>query len=365
METIKVGVVGCGNISDIYFQNLSEFDKVDVFACADLKEELALEKAERYQIPNALSVPELLEHPEIELVINLTPPKVHADLSIRALENDKHVYSEKPLAVTKEDGLRILEKANEKGRMAGSAPDTFLGGGLQTCQDLVQSGAIGDPVAATAFMMSSGPEQWHPNPDFFYQEGAGPLMDMGPYYLTALIQMLGPIEAISASASTHYPERVIQSGERKGEVIKVETPTHFSGNLTFKSGVEGVMMMSFDIAAPHPPSIVIYGTEGTLRVPDPNHFGGPIFLQRKGEVDWTEVDIRYSYVENSRGIGVLDMVTSIQEGTPFRANGQLAFHVLDAMKAFYESSDQGERVRLGSTCAPSPLLEESLQKTRG
>ncbi|WP_431801250.1 Gfo/Idh/MocA family protein [Halobacillus andaensis] len=359
MEKVKVGVIGCGNISDIYFKNLSSFSSLEVVACADLNEKLAKDKANEHHLPESLSVNELLTHPEIELILNLTPPKVHAEISLLSLEHDKHVYSEKPLAVSKEEGQLIINLAKEKNLFVGSAPDTFLGSGIQTCLDLVQKGEIGTPVAATAIMMNGGPEQWHPNPEFFYQEGAGPLFDMGPYYLTALIQLLGPIDSVFSSSTINFPERVIKTGEKQGKVIKVETPTHFSGNLEFESGAVATMIMSFDVSVANPPSLEIYGAEGTIRVPDPNHFGGPVLLKKKDEYKWREIELQYPYTENSRGIGLLDMVSSLQHATPFRANGELAYHVLETMVAFCESSEMGERRKLESSCKPAPLLAEN------
>ncbi|MGP4076888.1 Gfo/Idh/MocA family protein [Halobacillus sp. K22] len=364
MRKVKAGVIGCGNISDIYFKNLSSFDTVEIIACADLNIKLAEKKAMEHHIPEALHVNELFSHSEIQLVINLTPPKVHAEISLEALENGKHVYSEKPLAVTKEEGARIIQRAKEKGLLVGSAPDTFLGGGIQTCMDLIQTGEIGRPIAATAFLMNSGPERWHPNPEFFYENGAGPLFDMGPYYLTALIQLLGPINSVFGSTSTHFPERMIHTGEKKGKTFKVNTPTHFSGNIEFKCGLVATMIMSFDIPAPNSPSLEIYGSEGAIRVPDPNQFGGPVLMKKKGEEEWKEIKLRYPYTVNSRGIGVLDMVSSIQRQTPFRANSELAYHVLETMQAFFESSDSGERKVLESTWNPTPLFaEKSLLKS--
>ncbi|UOQ93308.1 Gfo/Idh/MocA family oxidoreductase [Halobacillus shinanisalinarum] len=359
MEKVKVGVIGCGNISDIYFKNCSTGITIELVACSDLNKELAKHKATQYNIPLALPVNQLLTSPEIDLVINLTPPSVHAEISIQALKNDKHVYSEKPLAVNLEDGASIVKLAEEKQLLAGSAPDTFLGSGIQTCQQLIQKGEIGVPLAATAFMMKSGPEQWHTNPEFFYQVGGGPLFDMGPYYLTALIQLLGPINSVVASAKINSHERVIKTGEKQGRSINVETPTHYSGTLEFKNGPIATMSMSFDVAATDTPPMEIYGTEGTLKVPDPNTFGGPIFIKKKGEDNWREIELEYPYTENCRGLGVMDMISSIKYNTPFRANSQLAYHVLETMHAFHKSSNSGERATLQSHCKPSPLLVEN------
>lgn len=358
MKKMNVGIVGCGNISDIYMKNCTQFQNISVVACADLNEELAKEKAVKYGIPSVLPVQELLAHPEIELVINLTPPGIHAEICLKALEHGKHVYTEKPLAVALEDGEEILETAAKKGLVVGAAPDTFLGAGVQTCQSLIEQGEIGELVAATAFMMKSGPEQWHPNPDFFYQLGGGPLFDMGPYYLTTLIQLLGPIQSVAASAKISFPERTIQSGEKQGETITVNTPTHLSGTLDFEKGPIATMITSFDVWATSTPFIEIYGSEGTISVPDPNTFGGSILMKKKNQKEWQEVPLLSGYQYNSRGIGVFDMVSAILEGTPHRASGELAFHVLETMHAFQQSSLLGRHIEVESTCKQAPLLTD-------
>ncbi|WP_141431016.1 Gfo/Idh/MocA family protein [Bacillus sp. 03113] len=360
MKRVRVGVVGCGNISDIYLENCAKFDHLEMVTCADLNMELAKEKADKYNIPNVFSVEKLLSDSRIDLVVNLTPPSVHAEVCLCALNSGKHVYTEKPLAVLLEDGKRIVDTAREKGLLVGAAPDTFLGAGIQTCQWLLQNGEIGEPVAATAFMMKAGPEQWHPNPEFFYQVGGGPLFDMGPYYLTVLTQLLGPIKRVAASVNTSFNERIIQVGEKKGKKINVKTPTHLAGTLDFENGAIATMITSFDVVATRLPFIEVYGTEGTLGVPDPNRFEGPVWLRKKGEENWSEIPLISGSVENSRGIGVADMASSILYGTPFRANGERAFHVLEAMHAFQKSSLSNKHYQLQSTCQPSPLLSNNL-----
>ncbi len=357
MKKMNVGIIGCGNISDIYMKNCTQFQNISVVACADLNETLAKEKAVKYGIPSVLSVQELFAYPEIEMIINLTPPGIHAEICLKALEHGKHVYTEKPLAVSLEDGEKILEAATKKGLAIGAAPDTFLGAGIQTCQSLIEQGKIGDPVAATALMMKSGPEQWHPNPDFFYQPGGGPLFDMGPYYLTTLIQLLGPIKRVAASAKISFHERTIQSGEKQGETITVNTPTHLSGTLDFEKGPIATMVTSFDVWATNTPFIEIYGSEGTISVPDPNTFGGPVLMKKKNQEEWQEVPLLTGYQHNSRGMGVSDMVSAILDGTPQRASGELAFHVLETMHAFQQSSRLGTHIKLESTCKQAPLLD--------
>ena len=360
MNKIKLGIVGCGNISSIYMENCPKFDNLELVACADLDVERAKAQAEKYNIPKAYSVSELLEDPEIDLVINLTIPQAHATVSIQALEAGKHVYSEKPLAVTREDGQRILDTAAEKGLLVGGAPDTFLGAGIQTAINLIESGEIGTPIGASAFMLGGGPENWHPDPGFFYDVGGGPMFDMGPYYLTALISLLGPIKRISGSARISYPERPILSGPKAGEIIEVKCATHISGVIDFDSGAVGTITTSFDVFGGSTlPPIEVYGSEGTILVPDPNNFGGPVQIRKKDEENFVEVPLSHGYDQNNRGLGVADMAEAILNGGDYRANGKLAFHVLEAMHGFHDASDSGNYYQMGSTCSrPAPLTNK-------
>ncbi|MCJ8013734.1 Gfo/Idh/MocA family oxidoreductase [Paenibacillus sp. KQZ6P-2] len=357
MNKVNVGIIGCGNISGIYFKNLKEFDAVHVAACADLDLERAKSRAEEYGIPKGCTVDELLADPKLELIVNLTIPAAHSQVCLQALEAGKHVYVEKPLAVTREEGQAILSKSKEKGLLVGSAPDTFLGGGIQTCIKLIEDGWIGTPVAATAFMMSRGHENWHPDPEFYYAKGGGPMFDMGPYYLTALVAMLGPIKRVAGMAKISFPERMITSSKKYGQMIQVETPTHVSGVLDFHSGVVGTMVTSFEVfGGSQLPLIEIYGSQGTLSVPDPNGFGGPVLLRRHDSSDWKEIPLSHGYAANSRGVGVLDMVYAVKNNRINRANGELAYHVLEAMHAFHDSSEQDQYYFMKSTCErPQPM----------
>jgi predicted dehydrogenase len=260
-----------------FFRNLA------LGACADIVPERAKQKAEEFDVPKACSVDELIDDPEVDIVLNLTIPKVHGEIALAALKEGKHVYNEKPLAPTREEGKKMLKLAKRKKLRIGCAPDTFLGGGIQTCRKIIDDGWIGQPIAAAAFMMGHGPENWHLDPDFFYQPGGGPMFDMGPYYLTTLINLLGPVKRVVGSATQGFNQRKITNPEKPkfGAVIKVNTPTHVVGILEFKSGAVGNLIMSFDVWASQLPRIEIYGTEGTLSVPDPNTFGGPIRIRRK------------------------------------------------------------------------------------
>ena len=355
MDPVKVGLVGCGNISSIYFQNCQSFPILDLVACADLIPERAQARAQEFGV-EARSVEAILADPDIEIVLNLTIPKAHAEVALRALEAGKSAYNEKPLAITREDGRRMLDLARSRGVRVGCAPDTFLGAGIQTCRKLIDDGWIGEPVAATAFMTCHGHESWHPDPEFYYKVGGGPMFDMGPYYLTALVSLLGPVRRVTGEARITFPERVITSRPRYGTVIKVDVPTHVAGVLEFASGAIGTIITSFDVWHAELPRIEVYGSEGTLSVPDPNGFGGPVRLRRAGADEWSEIPLSHIYSENSRGLGVADMAYGLRSGRPHRASGELAYHVLDVMHAFHDAAREGRHVTLESTCAcPAPL----------
>ncbi|NSW56435.1 MAG: Gfo/Idh/MocA family oxidoreductase [Armatimonadetes bacterium] len=356
MRKMKIGVVGCGNISGVYLQAPQKFPILDIVACADIDMNAARVQAEKYGIPRACTVDELLADPAIEIVVNLTPPHFHSTIDLAALQAGKHAYAEKPLAVSRADGKRIMELAAAKGLRVGSAPDTFLGGGIQTCRKLIDDGWIGQPIGAAAFMLGHGPEAWHPNPFFFYQPGAGPLFDMGPYYLTALVNLLGPVKSVAASATISFSERIATCKEHFGKAIQVTTPTHVNGILEFETGAVGTITTSFDVWACELPRIEVYGSEGTLSVPDPNTFGGPVRLKRAGAEGWTEMPLSHGYADQSRGIGAADMAYALQSGRDHRASGALAFHVLDIMESLYEAARARAYVDLGSRVdRPAPL----------
>lgn len=359
MQPAKVGIIGCGAISGIYFQAGRTFEMLDIVACADLIRERAEAKAKEFGC-KAVTVEELLADPEIEIVLNLTIPNAHASIAQAAVEAGKSVHNEKPLTITREEGRKLLATAKEKGVRVGCAPDTFMGAGIQTCRKLIDDGVIGEPIAATAFMMCHGHEGWHPDPEFYYKVGGGPMFDMGPYYLTALVNLIGPVKRVSGSTRITFPERVIGSEPKKGQVIKVDVPTHVAGLMEFANGAIGTIITSFDVWAAELPRIEIYGTKGTLSVPDPNGFGGPVrvFLPQEG---WKEVSLTHGYEENSRGIGVADMAYALRSGRKHRASGELAYHVLDIMHAFHDASDQGKRVDLESTCERPAALPVGLK----
>jgi predicted dehydrogenase len=355
MQTTKVGIIGCGNISGIYFQAGKTFNILEIVACADQDLSRAQAKAEEHGV-QALTVEQMLQAPEIEIIINLTIPGAHFPICRDALQAGKHVHTEKPLSLTREEGQELLQLAAKKNLRVGAAPDTFLGAGLQTCRELIDTGAIGEPLGATAFMLGRGPEGWHPDPEFFYKTGGGPMFDMGPYYLTALTALLGPIRRLTGSARISFPEREIGSGAKKGQKITVDIPTHIAGVLDFSSGVIGTLATSFDVWAANVPRIEIYGTEGSLDVPDPNNFGGPVRLWQREHREWRDVPVTRPYATNSRGIGVADMAYALQSGRPHRASGALGYHVLEAMHGFHDASRQDGHYQMGSTVErPAPL----------
>jgi predicted dehydrogenase len=356
LSKVNVGVIGCGNISGIYLKNCTHFDILNVTACADLDMSRARAKADEYGIRRALTVAELLADPAIEIVINLTTPNAHADIARAALAAGKSVYNEKPLTIRREDARALLTAAAAKGLRVGGAPDTFLGGGLQTCRKLIDDGLIGKPVSAAAFMVCHGHEGWHPDPEFYYKVGGGPMFDMGPYYLTALVSLIGPVRRVAGATQITFPERVITSQPKAGTRISVDVPTHVVGLLEFAAGAIGTIMTSFDVWASELPLIEIHGTEGTLSVPDPNSFGGTVRVRRAGDQAWQAVPLTHGYAENSRGLGVADMAYALRTGHPPRASGELTYHVLDIMHAVHESAEQGQYAVLESTCErPQPF----------
>ena len=352
MAKAKVGVIGCGNISDIYLKNLgSLFDNLEVAAVADLDPERAKAKAARHRIAKACTVEELLADPDIEVVLNLTTPESHAEICLAALTAGKHVHTEKPLSISLRDADRVLALARKKGLRVGAAPDTFLGAGIQTCVRLINEGAIGMPVAATAFMTNHGPESWHPNPDFYFAQGGGPVFDMGPYYFTALIALLGPAHRVSGSVRRTFPNRIIGSGPREGETIPVQIPTHAAGTIDFDCGAIATFLLSFDVWSSRLPCIEIYGSDGTLSVPDPNTFGGPVLIRGREDADWREVPISLPWADNSRGLGLSEMMQAVAEGRPHRASGELGMHALEIVHAVHDASGTGKCVTLR---APAP-----------
>lgn len=357
---LRVGFIGCGNISNAYFNGFKPFPHlVEVTACADLDVQRAKAKAAEHGVDKGCSVGELLADPDVDLVLNLTIPGAHAAVNRQALNAGKHAYCEKPFSLTYKDGLKTVELAKAKRLRVGCAPDTVLGQGIQTCRRLIDEGAIGKPIAATANMMGHGPESWHPNPGFYYQLGGGPLFDMGPYYITSLITMLGPVSSVSALARISFKERTITSKPFYGKRVKVETPTHLCAAVEFKAGSIGTISMSFDVWKHGAPMLEIYGTEGSLQCPDPNWFGGEVKIWTPKAGQWENVPVKQPE-QIGRGLGVVDLADALRTGRQHRQNGELALHVVEVMESFHTSSDSGRRKDLKSTCKQPAAMPAGL-----
>lgn len=378
MKKVKVGVVGCGNISDIYLTNSKKYDVLEVVAVCDQLRGRAESQAEKYGIGRIYgNVADIMADPEVEVILNLTNPNAHYPVNMMALEAGKHVYTEKSLAITTQEGKEIVALAKEKGLRVGAAPDTFLGGRLQTCRKLIDEGWIGKPIAATAFMTCHGHEIWHPGPQFYYKIGAGPMFDMGPYYVTALLALLGPAKRVCGSVQKTFEQRRITSESCFGEIVDVEVPTHIAGTVEFDVGAIATIITSFDIWDSHLPRLEIYGTEGTLTLPDadplagPNLFEGPILLRRNDEADWNdfpsalprkeatawrEIPTAFGYNENSRILGLADMCAAIDSGRMHRANGNMALHALEIMQGIHDAAESGRYHEMESTFErPEPM----------
>jgi predicted dehydrogenase len=355
-EKVKVGIIGCGDISKTYFNAPNLFENIEVTACSDLSMELAESKAQGLDNIHACSVDELLEDRDISIAVNLTPPQAHYDISRRILEAGKHVYSEKPMALTTNEASELLKLAEDKNLRFGGAPDTFMGGGLQTCRGLIDDGVIGRPFKAFASMAYHGPADWHHRPHAFYQEGAGPLYDMGPYYIAALVNLIGRIASVNAMATIVEPQVEIIKGPSAGELINVTTPTDISGSMEFESKVIAGISFTFGTRATNLPRLEVYGTKGTLSLPDPNTFGGPVAVLLAGMEEWEEVPLTHGHVENSRGIGLSDMADAIANNRPHRANGELTFHTLEVMEGILLAAKTRREYEVQSPCRlPEPL----------
>lgn len=350
MQKTTIGIIGCGNISDAYLKGAARSDLIEIKAVADINADAAKARASAYGI-EAMSVDGLLADSDIQIVINLTVPLTHAEVSRAILSVGKHVYSEKPLAATLEDGRAIVEQANAAGLRLGCAPDTFLGAGHQTCRKAIDQGMIGKVVGGAASFLTHGMEDWHPNPTFFFKSGGGPILDMAPYYLTTLINLIGSVKQVTAITTTAFPSRIVSSeGPMTGKAIDVEVPTTMNGILAFENGASITLTTTWDVWNHDRRPIEVYGERGSMLVPDPNFFGGEpkVAIERE---DWEELDIsafafgipnrpskRGPAVADYRIIGLLDMAAAIQRGHPHRASGDLALHVLEVMDALGRSS---------------------------
>ncbi|NKK04049.1 gfo/Idh/MocA family oxidoreductase [Rhizobium leguminosarum bv. viciae] len=364
---MQIGVIGCGVISSAYLRGLARSSLIKVKSIADIDQEAARAQAKAFNV-SAATVEAVLLDPDIELVVNLTVPTAHFDVSCRILNAGKHVYSEKPLCASLQDAVKLIDLANERGLRVGGAPDTFLGASHQAAREAIDNGVIGTVLSGSLSVLSRGMESWHPNPDFFFRTGGGPVLDLGPYYLAQLVNLLGPVKEVFASASTGFGTRTIGSGPRAGEVIPVETPTSYSAILSHHNGARITFEASWDVLTHRRMPIELYGTLGSLSVPDPNFFGDILSVSVQ-HADWEPIDISsYAFgapnrllrsgksVADYRSIGVIDMVAAIHQGRPHRANGELALHVLEVLEAITLSATERRIVKIFSSCArPDPV----------
>jgi predicted dehydrogenase len=358
---VGVAVIGAGNISKQYLDNLTVFPDLKVHVIADLFEDSAAGRAQEYGIAESGGVDAALNHPDVEIIVNLTIPATHVEVATAAVNAGKHVWTEKPFSLDRESGLGLLKAADAAGLRLGCAPDTFLGAGLQSARRLIERGDIGTPLTAMTTFQTPGPESWHPNPAFLFQYGAGPLFDMGPYYLTALVQTFGSARRVAALGSKAKEVRVIGSGPNLGEEFSVEVPTHVSAMAQFEGGQSSHSVFSFESPRQRMGFVEITGTEATISLPDPNYFDGDIKLWRAGDEEWTT--IQATGPSNGRGMGVLDMARSIRAGVPHRATGNLAYHVLDTMVSISESVESGAFVNVESSAPASQALPEDWDPT--
>ena len=342
MKKVRLAIIGVGSISGIYLKNITEtFHGIEIAGVCDLVREKAEAASEKYGLHIYKDMHEAFADPTVELVLNITRPHEHYEVTRAALLAGKNVYSEKPLAASLPEGLELVRLAQEKGLLLGGAPDTFMGAGIQTCRRLIDGGMIGTPIGFTANMICHGHETWHPDPAFYYQYGGGPMMDMGPYYLTALVNLLGRAKSVFGKTRANFPTRLITSKPKMGEVVKVEVPTDVMGILEFDSGAVGTVYTTFDVYYNQSSRLEIYGTEGTLFVPDPNCFGGPVMLLRPEDGTAKEIPLLTDYKENSRALGLADMAQAMVSGREFRTDYTQTLHVLEIMSAFALSSQSG------------------------
>lgn len=366
-DTLGIGVIGCGNISAAYMRLAPLFRGITMRACADLSEEAAKARAEEFSL-EARSIDDLLASDDIDIVVNLTVPNAHFAVSKRVLEAGKHVYSEKPFVLSADEGKALREIAEAKGLRVGSAPDTFMGGAHQLARKLVDEGAVGDIKSGTCFVQSPGMEMWHPNPDFFFQPGGGPILDLGPYYISNLVQLLGPVTRVTAMSSSAQDYRTITSQPRNGEKIKVETPTTIHAILQFESGAQVTYCASWDVWQHGHANMELYGLNGTLHVPDPNFFGGEVRMTQKAAFanapGWDHpfavangVDGRGTPSANYRCAGLADMGAAILDGRDHRCSLDFALHVVDVMTGILTSGETGNAVDMTTTCTRPEALD--------
>ena len=372
---MNIGIIGCGNISSTYFNSYKLYNNFKVIACADINEEIAKKSASEFNV-TFQTIDALLTNPDIDIVLNLTIPSAHKEIILKTLESGKHSFSEKPLAMNFEEGKEIYQLAKEKNLYVGCAPDTFLGAAGQKAREIIESNKIGKIVLGTFNLMSHGMEHWHPNPDFFFKPGAGPIFDVGVYYITQLVNLLGSVESIISISGTATDERIITSEPRNGEKIKVETPTSLLGVLNFANKTKVQLFASWDVWKHEHSAIELYGHEGSMIIPDPNYFGGELKLSKK-DSDWEVIDTKNmilgkpnteesdGMVANYRGIGLSDMVNCIKERKKARCSIDLNLHVLEIMNGILISSENSSIYKTITSCdKPEYLGEKEIMSLR-
>ncbi len=360
--TTGIGIIGCGTISSAYLRTLARAPGVRVSAVADLDLARARAQAEAFGIADAVGPAALIAREDVDLIVDLTIPAAHYEVNRLALEAGKAVYSEKPLSASAAEARALLVLARERGLALGGAPDTFLGAGLQTARAALDEGVIGRPFAAVAHMVTRGPESWHPDPGFLFQPGAGPLLDMGPYYVTTMVSLFGPVASVIADGSRTWPARTIGSGPLAGQSVPVAVDSHVTVLLRFVSGAVATLLTTFDVSASDLPRFEVFGEEGTLSLPDPNVFAGPVRLRNERDAPWREVPQVPGFGGNARGIGALELRLAAAAGRPPRASGELASHVLDVLEGALTAVRSGQRVAIDSRPPrPAALTTEELQ----
>ncbi|BAM04173.1 Gfo/Idh/MocA family protein [Phycisphaera mikurensis] len=367
IQPLRVGVLGCGNIAKQYFKAAGRFHHLEMVACADLRREAAEAAAKEFNVPDVMDVDALIAAENVDCILNLTIPAAHVEMGRRAIAAGKHVYGEKPLGIDRDEGAELIRDAEAAGKRVGTAPDTFLGAGQQTARKAIDDGLIGEPLHFTAQMLSGGTEAWHPNPKFFYEVGGGPMFDMGPYYLTALVHLFGSIDRVAAFTDKKIPTRTIthdrdMPGSKHGQTFDIEIPDHHTGIVRFDAGVTGTLTTSFatKVGGGHDwrRPITVYGTEGALQIPDPNVFDRTVRFKGRGDDEFR--DLPYATPEGyGRAVGLADMAQAIATGRDHRCSGDLGQHVLDAMASFLDSGERGEFIAMSSTVErPTPLPAE-------
>lgn len=358
MRKYNVGIIGCGEISSNYARHAAEvyYDYFTITTVGDLVEDKARALAEQFHIPKYGSPDVVYNDPDVDIIINLTVPTAHEAVTIQALESGKHVYSEKPLACSREGMQRIIDTAKRCGKRVGCAPDSFMSAPAQTAKKALEEDWIGAPIGINAMCAMRGNEYWRPDADFFYHKGAGPMMDMAPYYLNMFVSLIGPVESVSTMSKITWPERTIKVAPRRGEKIQVEVPTYVSSTLKFQNGVIATFVNAFDIWATKQPFIEIYGEKGTMVIPDPNNYNGDVLVKRFRDEEWRVLPKFVEYNNYGRGIGIVDMIRSIEAGVPHKASVEMAYHITDVIFAMDEAGESHQEVKITSSAdQPSGL----------